>query len=130
MTLIKELEEKKRQYLRKKRQFSKKSNDERQQKILKFLQFCEKQKVGEIRNITQREFDLFVERELNKRSTETKRKYLYALKEFFDRANLSITVNTSKNIRRTKERKLKKIIEILNLDTITDEQKEQILKLL
>ena len=130
MTLIKEFEEKKRQYLRKKRQFSKKSNDERQQKILKFLQFCEKQNAGAIRNITQREFDLFVERELNKRSTETKRKYLYALKEFFDRANLKIIVNTSKNIRRTKERKLKKIIKILDLDTITDEQKEQILKLL
>ncbi len=130
MTLIKEFEEKKRQYLRKKRQFSNKSNDERQQKILNFLQFCENQKIVEIRNITQREFDLFVERVLNKRSTETKRKYLYALKEFFERANLPIIVNTSKNIRRTKEKKLKKIIEILNLNTITDEQKEQILKLL
>ena len=130
MTLIKEFEEKKRQYLRKKRQFSNKSNDERQQKILNFLYFCENQKIDEIRKITQREFDLFVERVLNKRSTETKRKYLYALKEFFDRANLKITVNTSKNIRRTKERKLKKIIEILNLNTITDKQKEQILKLL
>ena len=130
MTLIKEFEEKKRQYLRKKRQFSEKSNDERQQKILNFLQFCENQKIVEIRNITQREFDLFVERVLNKRSTETKRKYLYALKEFFERTNLPIIVNTSKNIRRTKERKLKKIIEILNLNTITDEQKEQILKLL
>ncbi len=130
--LIDEFEKKKRIYIRNKRQYSRKSNIERIQKIKKFLKFCEKLGVERIRDINQSHYRQFVSEILNTKSTETKRKYLYALKEFFERAHLPITVNPSANINRTKERKFSKLLKILDLDenSVTQEQKEEILKLL
>lgn len=130
--LIDEFEKKRRIYVENRRQYSKKSNLERVQKIRKFLEFCEKLRVERIKNINQSHYRQFVSDVLNTKSTETKRKYLYALKEFFERAHLPITVNPPANINRTKEKKLLKLLKILDIseDNITQEQKEEILKLL
>ena len=130
--LIDEFERKQKIYIANKRQYSKKSNLERVQKIRKFLEFCEKLRVERIKNINQSHYRQFVSDVLNTKSTETKRKYLYALREFFERAHLPITVNPPANINRTKEKKLSKLLKILNLneDDITQEQKDRILELL
>jgi len=66
---------------------------------------------------------------LNAKSTSTKRKYLLALREFFQRAHLEIPVNVTSNIARTKEKKLLEILDILQID-ISEQQKNEILKLL
>ena len=130
--LIDEFEKKRKIYVANKRQYSKKSNLERIQKIRKFLEFCENLGVIRVKDINQSHYRQFVSEILNTKSTETKRKYLYALKEFFARAHLPITVNPSANINRTKEKKLLKLLKILDIseDNITQEQKEEILKLL
>ncbi len=130
--LIDEFERKQRIYIANKRQYSKKSNLERIQKIRKFLLFCEKLGVERIKDINQSHYRQFVSEFLNTKSTETKRKYLYALREFFERAHLPIIVNPSSNINRTKEKKFSKLLKILNLteDDITQEQKNKILELL
>lgn len=130
--LIDEFERKQRIYIANKRQYSKKSNLERAQKIRKFLLFCENLGVKKIRDINQSHYRQFVSEFLNTKSTETKRKYLYALREFFERAHLPIIVNPSSNINRTKEKKFSKLLKILNLteDDITQEQKNKILELL
>ncbi len=130
--LIDEFERKRRIYVANKRQYSKKSNFERIQKIRKFLLFCENLGVKKIRDINQSHYRQFVSEFLNTKSTETKRKYLYALREFFERAHLPIIVNPSSNINRTKEKKFSKLLKILNLieDDITQEQKNKILELL
>ena len=130
--LIDEFEKKRKIYVANKRQYSKKSNLERVQKIRKFLEFCENLGVKKVRDINQSHYRRFISDVLNTKSTETKRKYLYALKEFFERAHLPITVNPPANINRTKEKKLSKLLKILNLneDNITQEQKDRILELL
>ena len=130
--LIDEFERKQRIYVANKRQYSKKSNLERIQKIRKFLLFCENLRVERIKDINQSHYRRFVSEVLSAKSTETKRKYLYALREFFERAHLPIIVNPSSNINRTKEKKFSKLLKILNLteDDITQEQKNKILELL
>jgi len=130
--LIDEFERKKRIYITNKRQYSKKSNLERIQKIRKFILFCEDFDVKRIKDINQSHYRQFVSEFLNKKGSETKRKYLYALREFFERAHLPIIVNPTANINRTKEKKLLKLLKILNLseNDITQEQKDKILDLL
>jgi hypothetical protein len=69
---------------------------------------------------------------LNNKATETKRKYLLALKEFFERAHLPIKVNVSKNVSRTKERKLQKVLQLLGLklEDLEYEKVPELLKIL
>ena len=130
--LINEFEKKRRIYVANKRQYSKKSNLERIQKIRKFLLFCEKLGVERIKDINQSHYRQFISEVLNTKSTETKRKYLYSLREFFERTHLLIIVNPTSNVNRTKEKKLLKLLKILDIseDNITQKQKEEILKLL
>ncbi len=132
MSLVKEFLDNKRRYLQHKHQFSAKSEKDRQAKIAKFLKFCESQGINKIKNITQREFDMFVEQELSNKSTETKRKYLLAVLGFSKRGHLQVAINIPKNISRTKKNKLLKLVKILGLDInkISDEQQAQILRLL
>ncbi len=131
-SLIKEYIDNKRRYLQRKHQYSKRSERERQQKVIKFLKFCENQGISKIKDITKRELDMFIKNELSTKTAETKRKYLYAVKEFFKRAHLPITINVSKNISRTKRRKLLEILKILNINIseVSDEQQAQIMRLL
>jgi site-specific recombinase XerD len=119
-------------YLKKKHQYSKASENRRKQKVLKFLAFCEKQGIKRIKDIEEKHFRQFVAEELNNLAIETKRKYLLALKEFFERAHLSIKVNPSRNIKRTKEKKLIKLLSILGIDiqSLEYEKIQKLLKLL
>ncbi len=132
MSLLQEYLSNKKRYLQRKHQYSTKSERERQQKVIKFLKFCESQKITRIQDITKREFDMFIKNELSGKSTETKRKYLLAVREFSTRAHLPIAINIPKSINRTKQNKLLKLVKILGLDIgeISDEQQAQILRLL
>ena len=128
--LVSEYNKNLRVYLRKKSDTSKKSENQRKNKVITFLKHCEKQNVESIKNINETHYRSFVSEYLNNKSTETKRKYLLALNEFFARAHLNIVINTKNNISRTKEKKLTKILDILNINDINQQQKEAILKLL
>ncbi len=132
MNLVEEFLNNKKRYLQHKHQYSIRSERERQQKIIKFLEFCESQKIARIQDIRQREFDMFVEQELSTKSTETKRKYLCAVREFAKRAHLQVAINISKSVNRTKKNKLLKLVKILGLDIneISENQQAQILRLL
>jgi site-specific recombinase XerD len=116
-------------YLRKKSDASKKSENQRKNKVLAFLRYCEEKRIERIENISESNYRSFVSEYLNDKSTETKRKYLLALNEFFTRAHLNIVINTKNNISRTKEKKLTKLLNILNVNA-TEQQKDEILKLL
>jgi len=116
-------------YLRKKSNVSKKSENDRKNKVVNFLKHCEKQNVESIKNINETHYRSFVSEYLNNKSTETKRKYLLALNEFFTRAHLNIKINVQNNVNRTKEKKLIKLLRILNVNA-TEQQKYEILKLL
>ena len=129
MELVNEYLSKLRVYLRKKTNTSKKSEDDRKNKVITFLKYCEKQNVKSIKDITNDNYRSFVSTVLASKSTETKRKYLLALNEFFTRAHLNIVINTKNNISRTKEKKLTKLLNILNVNP-TEQQKDEILKLL
>jgi site-specific recombinase XerD len=130
--LVKEFEQYKRLYLRYKHQYSKDSNRKREQRVKSFLRFCATKGVKRIKDIKEEHYRLFVAEVLNNKATETKRKYLLALKEFFKRAHLPIKVNINKNIARTKEKKLRKVLEVLNLklENLQTEQIQELLKLL
>jgi site-specific recombinase XerD len=119
-------------YLRKKSNVSKKSENDRKNKVVNFLKFCESQNVKSIKDITNDNYRSFVNTVLASKSTETKRKYLLSLREFFARAHLNIVINTKNNISRTKEKKLSKILNILNINDndINQQQKNAILSLL
>jgi len=119
-------------YLRRKHQYSKDSENRRKQKVLVFLRFCERLGVKKIKDIKEEHYRLFVAEVLNSKSTETKRKYLLALREFFQRAHLPIQVNPSGNVRRTKEKKLKKLLDILGIDiqSLPYEKIQEVLKIL
>jgi len=117
-------------YLRKKTNTSKKSENDRKNKVVNFLKHCEKQNVESIKNINETHYRSFVSEYLNNKSTETKRKYLLSLNEFFTRAHMNIKISVQNNISRTKEKKLTKILDILNINDINQQQKEAILKLL
>jgi hypothetical protein len=120
------------QYLRRKHQCTPKNERERVNRVLRFLEFCEKMGCETFKEIKPIHYQKYVEQELSTKSTETKRKHLLTLREFFRRAHIPIQVNPNRNIRRTKEQKLEKLLQILNLDikTLTKEQIKQILKLL
>jgi site-specific recombinase XerD len=116
-------------YLRKKSNVLKKSENDRKNKIINFLKFCESQNVKSIKDITNDNYRSFVSTILSSKSTETKRKYLLALNEFFTRAHLNIVINTKNNISRTKQKKLLELLGILQIE-ISEQQKNEILKLL
>jgi site-specific recombinase XerD len=130
--LIQEFEKYKRLYLRYKHQYSKNSNQRREQKVKVFLRFCAQKGVRCIKDIREEHFRLFVSEVLNAKSVETKRKYLLALQEFFQRAHLPIRVNVQKNISRTKEKKLLKLLQVLDikLEDLEHEKIQKLLKLL
>jgi len=130
MTLTQEYNKNLRIYLRKKSDTSKKSENQRKNKVLVFLRYCETKGIKRIEDISESNYRSFVSEYLNNKSTETKRKYLLSLREFFTRAHLNIVINTKNNISRTKEKKLSKILDILNINDINQQQKEAILKLL
>ncbi len=130
MSLVKEYLANKKRYLQHKHQYSAKSEKDRQVKVIKFLKFCELQKIARIQDITQQEFDMFVEQELASKSTETKQKYLLAVRGFSKRAHLQVAINVSKSVSRTKKNRLSKILKILGISEISDEQQAQILRLL
>jgi len=129
MELVNEYRSKLRIYLRKKTNTSKKSEDDRKNKVITFLKYCEKQNVKSIKDITNDNYRSFVSTILSSKSTETKRKYLLALNEFFTRAHLNIKISVQNNINRTKDKKLTKLLNILNVNP-TEQQKDEILKLL
>jgi len=130
--LIKEFEQYKRLYLRYKHQYSKDSNRRREQKIKAFLKFCAKHGVRRVKDIKEEHYRLFVSEVLNAKSVETKRKYLLALREFFQRAHLPIMVNVQKNISRTKEKKLLKLLQVLDikLEDLPYEKIQELIKIL
>jgi len=128
--LVAKILERQERFLRKKHQYSKRSYRERLQKLLKFARFCEKEGVENIRDIKHEHYAKFVKEVLNQKSTETKRKYLLVLREFFRRAQLPIKVNISRNIRQTKEKKMRKLLEILKDCKLTEKQMREIMKLL
>jgi len=130
--LVKEFEQYKRLYLRYKHQYSKDSNRRRENKVRTFLRFCEGLGVRRIKDIKEEHYRRFVSEFLSSRAAETKRKYLLALKEFFERAHLPIKVNPSKNVRRTKEKKLLRILGVLGIDirSLEHEKIQEILKIL
>ena len=120
------------QYLRRKHQCSLKNERERVNRVLAFLRFCERMGCEDFKQIKPIHYQRYTEEILSKKSTETKRKHLLTLREFFRRAHIQIQVNPSRNIRRTKERKLERLMEILSLDikTLSKDQIKQIMKLL
>jgi hypothetical protein len=120
------------QYLRRKHQCTIKNEREKVNRVLNFLKFCEKMGCEDFRDIKKVHYDRYVLEVLNKKATETKRKHLLTLKEFFGRAHIQVQINPGRNIKRTKEYKLEKLLQILNLDikTLTKEQVKQILRLL
>jgi site-specific recombinase XerD len=128
--LVEKILERPERFLRKKHQYSKKSHQERLQKLLKFIRFCEREGVENIRDIKPEHYAKFVKEVLSQKSTETKRKYLLVLREFFTRAKLPIRVNISRNIRETKEKKMRKLLEILGDCKLTEKQMREIMKLL
>ena len=130
--LIREFERYKRLYLKYKHQYSKDSNRKREQRVKSFLRFCATKGVRRIKDIKEEHYRLFVAEVLNNKATETKRKYLLALKEFFQRAHLPIRVNITKNISRTKEKKLIKLLQVLDikLEDLDYEKVQELLKLL
>jgi site-specific recombinase XerD len=132
MELIKEFEQYKRLYIRYKHQYSKDSNKRRENRIKAFLRFCSSKGVKRIKDIKEKHLRLFVSEFLSKKAPETKRKYLLSLKEFFERAHLPIKVNPSKNIQRTKEKKLLKILQVLDikLEDLPYEKIQELLKIL
>jgi site-specific recombinase XerD len=128
--LAQKILEKPERFLRKKHQYSKKSHRERLQKLLKFIRFCEQKGVKDLRDIKPEHYSAFVKEFLSQRSTETRRKYLLVLREFFRRAQLPIRVNVSRNIKETKEKKIRKLLEILEDCKLTERQMKEIMKLL
>jgi site-specific recombinase XerD len=130
--LIQEFEKYKRLYLRYKHQYSKNSNQRREQKVRAFLRFCAQRGAKRIKDIREEHYRLFVAEILNNKAPETKRKYLLALKEFFQRAHLPIRINITKNISRTKERKLQKVLQLLGLklEDLEYEKIQELIKIL
>jgi site-specific recombinase XerD len=128
--LVEKILEREERFLRKKHQYSKQSHRERLQKLLKFIKFCEAKGVRDLREIKPEHYSAFVKEFLSSKSTETRRKYLLVLREFFKRAQLPIRVNVSRNIKETKEKKLQKLLEILQDCKLTEKQLREIYKLL
>jgi len=130
--LLSEYEKNLRKYLRHKYQTSEKSERDRKNRVKRFLLFCCKRGKKRTNEIEQNDFDKFVQIELEKYSTETKRKYRLALQEFFTRAKLPIKVNVVKSVEREKNKKLEKLKLILGNcaeNNCIEKHKTEILKL-
>ena len=128
--LIEEYEKNLRKYLRHKHQNSNKSERDRKNRVKKFLQFCCRRGIKDIKNITQNDYDKFMQIELSNFSLETRRKYRLALREFFTRAHLNVHVNVQKATEREKLKKFEKLKQILDCCDYIDEHKNEILKIL
>ncbi len=126
--ILSEYEKNLRKYLTRKHQFSKKSEQDRKNRVIKFLKFCSTRGKKTIKDIEQTDFDRFMN-EIQGLSTETKRKYRLVLREFFERAHLNIKVNVQKAVEREKLKKYDKLKQILNNYDI-EQYKEDILKIL
>ena len=127
--LIKEYERDLRKYLRHKHQFSVKSEKDRKSKVVRFLRFCCRRGIKSIKDIQKNDFDKFIQLELSKYSTETRRKYRLALREFFDRAHLNIRVNVQRAVKNDKLKKFEKLRQILK-DCDIEQYKSEILQIL
>ncbi len=128
--LVKEYERNLRKYLRHKHQYSIKSEKDRKNRVVKFLRFCCSRGVRSIKDINKSDFDNFMQLELAKYSTETRRKYRLALREFFNRAHLSIRVNVQRSTRREKLKKFEHLREILKDCDCIEQYKDKILEIL
>ena len=126
--ILSEYEKNLRKYLTRKHQYSKKSENDRKNRVIKFLKFCSTRGKKTIKDIEQADFDRFMH-EIQGFSTETKRKYRLVLREFFERAHLDIKVNVQKAVEREKLKKYDKLKQILNNYDI-EQYKEDILKIL
>jgi len=123
--LLSEYEKNLRKYLRHKHQTtSDRSERDRKGKIKRFLKFCCKRGLKRISEIKQIDYDRFMQLNLASYSTETRRKYRLALREFFNRAKLNVRVNPAKATRVEKEKKFEKLKSILkdcNIEQYRDE---------
>ncbi len=129
--LVKEYERNLRKYLKHKHQFSNKSERDRKNKVLKFLRFCCRRGIGEIKSITQNDYDKFMQYlSETSYSLETRRKYALALKEFFTRGKLPIKTNPKRLVKNAKLKKFEKLKQILSCCNCIDEHKSEILKIL
>ncbi len=126
-SLVDEFLKNKRKYVVYKHQYSKKSNDERVQRIIKFLQFCCQRGVKRIKDIQKSDYDEFLRYLSHSRSIETLRKYKLAISEFVNRAKLSFKV--VKNVDRQKERKFLKLKAILKDCNDIEQCRDEIMKL-
>ncbi len=125
--LVDEFLKNKRKYVVCKHQYSRKSNRERVQRIVKFLQFCCEQGVKHIKDIQKSHYDEFLRHLSYSRSLETIRKYKLALSEFVNRAKLDFKV--VKNVDRQKERKFLKLKAILKDCNDIEQCRDEIMNL-
>ncbi len=125
-TLIDEFLKSKRKYVVYKHQFSDKSNSERVQKIIKFLQFCCLKGTKHIKYINKAIYDDFM-RSISDKSLETQRKYRLAVSEFAERARLNFKI--VKNVDRQKERKFLKLKAILKDCNDIEQCRDEIMNL-
>ncbi len=96
-------------------------------RIQKFLFFCESKNIKDIHKITQKHFDEFSKNLVEGgKSPETVRKYALAISEFVARAHLSILINPSGAKRRKIAKKVEKIIDILKDSGIESEKIKKI----
>ena len=73
-------------FLRQKHQNTRQTERFRGMVILKFLEYCEFQKIFHTAGITKRTaLDFFLSQDMSNKSEETKRKYFLVLREFYSR---------------------------------------------
>lgn len=125
--LIDEFLKNRRKYVTYKHQFSKKSNNERIQRIIKFLQFCCSRNVKRIKDIQKSDYDEFLRHLSYSHASETVRKYKLAISELVNRANLDFEV--AKNIDKQKEKKFFKLKKILKDCGDIEQCRDEIMKL-
>ncbi len=125
-SLVDEFLRNKRKYIVYKHQFSKKSNNERVQRIIKFLQFCCSKGTKHIKDISKAIYDDFM-RSISDKSLETQRKYRLAVSEFAERARLNFKI--VKNVDRQKERKFLKLKAILKDCNDIEQCRDEIMNL-
>ncbi len=97
-------------------------------RIQKFLYFCESKNIKDIHKISKKNFDEFVKNLITAgKSSETIRQYALALAEFFRRAHLDISVSPARAKNRKIAKKIEKIIDILKDSGIESEKIEKII---
>ena len=123
-----------RKYFVQRHQFSEKSNQERKNRIIKFLRFCESKQIKKISDIRQKHYDQFLQ--TMNISDETVRKYAIVIKEFCARAHLDdIRINPTVAKKRKISKKTDSIIQIMKKyvdinDTIIEQIRSEIEKVL